>query len=130
MSWLDPKHSLFPLKGPLLSDPNTFFILLFLINSALFSLRGLDFGTCVCRSLGRGPRLTGFGQGCQQKYLSLSVSLSLYLYLYLSIYLCMYLSVCLSIYLSVRQAGKTRSVRVDARSIHSTEDSGASIVFC
>ena len=44
-----------------------FFILLFLINSAPFSLRGLDFGTCVCRSLGRGPRLTGFGQGCQQK---------------------------------------------------------------
>ena len=23
MFWLDPKHSLFPLKGPLLNDPNT-----------------------------------------------------------------------------------------------------------
>ena len=67
MFWLDPKHSLFPLKAPLLNDPNTFFILLYLINSAPFPLRGLDFGTCVCRSLGRGPRLTGFGQGCQQK---------------------------------------------------------------
>ena len=67
MVWLDPKHNLFPLKGPLLNDPNTLFILHFLINSAPFSLRGLDFGTCVCRSLGLGPRLTGFGQDCQQK---------------------------------------------------------------
>ena len=32
MFWLDPKHSLVPLKEPLLNDPNTFFILLFLIN--------------------------------------------------------------------------------------------------
>ena len=67
MFWLDPRHSLFSFKKPLLNDPNTFFILLFLVNSVLFSLRGLDFGTCVCRSLCRGPRLTGFGQGCQQK---------------------------------------------------------------
>ena len=120
----------FSFKGALLSDPNTFFILLFLINSALFSLRGLDFGTCVCRSLGRGPRLIGFGQGCQQKYLSLSVSLSLSISISisLSIYVCIYLSVYLSIYLSVRQAGKTRSVRVDAGEA-STRDSGASIVF-
>ena len=67
MFWPDPKHSLFPLKRPLLNDPNTFSILLFLINSVPFSLRGLDFGTCMCRSLGRGLRLTGFGQGRQQK---------------------------------------------------------------
>ena len=64
---LYPKHNLFPLKGPLLKDASTFSILLFLINSAPFSLRGLDLGTCACRSLGRGPRLSGFRQGCQQK---------------------------------------------------------------
>ena len=124
MFWLDPKHNLFPLKGPLLNDPNTFFILLFLINSAPFSLRGLDFGTCVCRSLGRGPRLTGFGQGVAAKrrhhesvvyriiYLSiyLSVHLSTYLSLSLSIYLSIERSFYLCIYLSIylhRQAGKT-----------------------
>ena len=105
MSWVDPKHSLFPLKGPLLNDPNTFFILLFLINSALFSLRGLDFGTCVCRSLGSGARLTGFAK------ISLSLYPSMYPYMYLSIYL------------SVPTSRKKCSVRVDAaRSIHSTED--------
>ena len=87
MFWLDPKHSLFPSKGPLSNDPNTFFILLFLINSAPFSLRvrGLDFGTCVRRSLDRGPRLTGFGQGCQQKG---DVMSQWYIeFIYLSIYL-------------------------------------------
>ena len=88
MFWLDPKHNLFPLKVPLLNDPNTFFILLFLIDSAPFSLRGIDFGTCACRSLGRGPRLTGSGQGCQQRGE----------FIYLSIYL----SICLH-----RHAGKT-----------------------
>ena len=31
MFWLDPKHNLFPLKGPFLNDPNTFSIFL-LIN--------------------------------------------------------------------------------------------------
>ena len=45
MFWLNPQHGLFPLKG-IFNDPNTtFFILLFLINSASFSLKGLDFGT-------------------------------------------------------------------------------------
>ena len=47
MFWLDPNHNLFPLQGPSLNDPNTFFILLFLINSAP-SLRGLDLApACV-----------------------------------------------------------------------------------
>ena len=148
MFWLDPKHNLFPSKRPLINDPNTFFILLFLINPAPFSLRGLDFGACACRSFGRGPRLTGFGQGRQQKrrrhasvayriYLStclsvyqplyLSISLSLSLSLYLSIYVSIYLTICVSIYLSIYLSApasrKKRSVRVGAaRSIHSTED--------
>ena len=86
---------------------------LFLINSAPFSLRGLDFGNCVCRSLGRGPRLTGFGQGCQRKsdvYLPIYLSIYIYIYIYLSISLSIsdsiYLSISLSIYLH-RQAGRT-----------------------
>ena len=142
--WLDLKHILFPLKVPLLNDPNTFFVLLFLIiNSAPFSLRGLDFGTCG-RSLGRGPRLTGFGQGCQQKgdVMSHRIYLSIYLTIYLPIYLPIYLSISLSLYLSISISiyvsiwtGKPekRSVRVDAaRSVHLTLDRGhgASNSFC
>ena len=151
MFGLDPRHSLFPFKGPLLNDPNTFFIFLFLINSAPFSLRGSDFGTCVCRSLGRGPRprLTGFGQGCQPKgdvmsqyleiiylsiylpiYLSLSLSLSPSpsLSLSLSLYLILSYLIYLSIYLH-RQAGKTFGA-CGRREKHPLDRGhGASIVF-
>ena len=112
----DPKHGLFPFKGPLSNDPNTFFIRLFLINSAPFSLKGLDFGTCVCRSFGPWTQADWIRPGLPAKrrrhesvvYSSIGLSISLSLSIYPSI--------C---------TGKPEkpSVRVDAaRSIHSTED--------
>ena len=139
MFWLNPKYGLFALKMPFRSKHLLYSSL---IHSAPFSLRGLDFGTCVCRSLGRGIRLPAKRRRDESvvyrfyidfiyllpAYLYLSICLSIYLSLshsiylsiHLSIYLCMYVSIFLSIC-----AGKPekRSARVDAaRSIHSTED--------
>ena len=104
------KTQSFSLKGPLFNDPNTFFILLFLINSALFSFRGLDFGTCVI--FGPWTQADWIRPGLPAIFVFLSLSLYLYLSMYVSICpsfylsLSIYLSIYLSFYLSVTASRK------------------------
>ena len=105
MFWLNPKYGLFALKMPFFRSKHLLYSSL--IHSAPFSLRGLDFGTCVCRSLGRGIRLPAKRRRDESVvyrfYIDFIYLLPAYLYLsiYLSVYLSIYLYLILSIYPSI-----------------------------